>query len=179
MPQVPVTHRATAVYRSRSIATPLTDFLIYSHAGDDWKACRDYVRQRLGLPSWEPGDEQNRTIPPKHVKKWDLAAIESEVGLQPRTEDDLIRIERATKIWNEADNPRGSVAEKYLAARCLELPDDLSGPVLRYHGRTPWRDENSGQTIRIPCLIAAFRSIDDDQHYGNTPHPRRSTGTLA
>lgn len=153
--------------RDRSLSVTLDSnapdgFLIYSHAGDDWKACRDYVRQRLGLPSWQPGDEQNRTIPPKHVKKWDLAAIKSEVGLQPRTEDDLIRIERATKIWNEADNPRGSVAEKYLAARCLELPDDLSGPVLRYHGRTPWRDENSGQTIRIPCLIAAFRSIDDD-----------------
>jgi hypothetical protein len=87
--------------RDRSLSVALDSnapdgFLIYSHAGDDWKVCRDYVRQRLGLPSWQPGDEQNRTIPPKHVQKWDLATIESEVGLQPRTEDDLIRIERAT-----------------------------------------------------------------------------------
>jgi Toprim domain len=138
-------------------------FLVFSHAGDDWKVCRDYVRQRLGLPSWEPGDEQHRTIPPKHVKKWDLAAIDSEVGMQPRTEDDLIRIERAVKIWNESDSPRGTAAEQYLASRCLDLPDDLAGSVLRFHPRTPWRDENSGETIRIPCLIAPFRSIDDDQ----------------
>src|SRR6476661_8156707 len=103
--------------RDRSLAIRLDSnapdgFLCFSHAGDDWKVCRDYVRQRLGLPSWEPGDEQNRTIPPKHVRKWDLAAIESEVEeLQPRTEDDLIRIERAVKIWNEADGPRGTAAE--------------------------------------------------------------------
>src|SRR5947209_7650722 len=33
-------------------------FLIYSHAGDPWQDCRDYVRSRLGLPSWQPGDGQ-------------------------------------------------------------------------------------------------------------------------
>src|SRR5262249_10038803 len=25
-----------------------------------------------------------------------------------------------------------------------------------------WRDENTGDTVRIPALLAAFRSIDDD-----------------
>jgi putative DNA primase/helicase len=154
--------------RDRSLSITLDSnapdgFLVFSHAGDDWRVCRDYVRQRLGLPAWEPGDERSRTIPPQHIKKWDLAAIESEVGMQPRTEDDLIRIERAVKIWNEADNPRGTVAEQYLASRCLDLPDDLAGSVLRFHSKTPWRDENSGQTIRIPCLLAAFRSFDDDE----------------
>ena len=39
-------------------------FMAYSHAGDDWKDCRDHVRQRLGLPTWEPGDEQDRRIKP-------------------------------------------------------------------------------------------------------------------
>jgi len=29
-------------------------FLVHSHAGDDWRDCRDYVRQRLGLPAWQP-----------------------------------------------------------------------------------------------------------------------------
>src|SRR5262249_22636751 len=27
-------------------------FLTYSHAGDDWRLCRDHVRARLGLPPW-------------------------------------------------------------------------------------------------------------------------------
>jgi Toprim domain len=138
-------------------------FLVHSHAGDDWKVCRAYVCQRLGLPQWQPGDGQRRTVPREHVKKWDLAAVESEVTMQQRTEDDLLRIERATKIWNDADDPRGTAAEQYLASRCLELPDDLAGPVLRFHPQTPWRDENTSQTIRIPCLLAVFRSIDDDE----------------
>lgn len=29
-------------------------FVAFSHAGDDPLACRDYVRQRAGLPKWEP-----------------------------------------------------------------------------------------------------------------------------
>jgi putative DNA primase/helicase len=34
--------------------------------------------------------------------------------------------------------------------------------VLRYHPSCPWRDENTGATVRVPALVAAFRSIDDD-----------------
>jgi len=35
--------------------------------------------------------------------------------------------------------------------------------LLRYHPLCPWRDEDSGRTERrIPVLLAAFRSIDDD-----------------
>ena len=38
--------------RSLSVRLTLTapdGFLAFSHAGDDWRACRDYVRERLGL----------------------------------------------------------------------------------------------------------------------------------
>lgn len=31
-------------------------FVVHSHAGNDFAACRDHVRARLGLPSWSPGD---------------------------------------------------------------------------------------------------------------------------
>jgi hypothetical protein len=41
------------------------------------------------------------------------------------------------------------------------LNDTVAGNVLRYHAHCPWRDENNGQTIHIPALIAAFTSIDD------------------
>ena len=30
------------------------EFLTYSHAGDDWRLCRDHVRPRLGLTSLAP-----------------------------------------------------------------------------------------------------------------------------
>lgn len=29
-------------------------FIVYSHAGDDWQACKEHVRQKLGLPGFEP-----------------------------------------------------------------------------------------------------------------------------
>lgn len=78
-------------------------------------------------------------------------------------EDELIRISFASRIWDEASDPRETLAEKYLCEfRKLDLPDSLAGAVLRFHPQCPWRDENTGKNIRVPALIAAFRSIDDD-----------------
>jgi putative DNA primase/helicase len=138
-------------------------FLVYSHAGDDWRACRDYVRERLGLPAWEAGDGQCRT-PQRHMDKWDLAAIEKEVNEGPRAwnEDELLRIAAARRIWNQAQDPRRTLGERYLSdGRKLDLPDEVAGSLLRFHPRCPWRDENIGQTIFVPALIAAFASVDD------------------
>jgi hypothetical protein len=137
-------------------------FLVHSFSGDDPIICKDYVRERLGLPEWEPGDyEQDRRIHSSRVREFDRVAVDRESNKQPRTEDDVTRIERAAKIWNEAVDPRGTAVEQYLHARRLELDDDLAGSVLRFHPRTPWRNESAGETDRISCLIAAFRSIDD------------------
>lgn len=139
-------------------------FIVYSHCGDDWRDCRDYVRQRLGLAPWQPGDGQNRRIHPSKVRNWDRTAIDHEAKeRRQRTEDDLIRIQRAVAIWNTAQDPRGTLAEVYLRQhRKLDLTDELAGTVLRFHQTCPWRNENTGQTDRVPALIAAFRSIDDD-----------------
>jgi hypothetical protein len=139
-------------------------FLVHSFANDDWKVCRDHVRQMLGLPAWEPGDGQDRRIPPDRVKAWDRAVVDNEADNRRRTEDDLIRIRRAQELWDEARNPRGTLAEKYLGEqRRLDLRDDIAGSALRFHARCPWRDENTGRTVFLPAMIAAFRSIDDDQ----------------
>jgi len=136
-------------------------FLVFSHAGDDPIVCKDYVRQRLGLPTWQPGDEQDRRADPARVRAFEGAVLDRESAKRPRTEDDLVRIERAAAIWSEAIDPRGTIVEKYLQARCLDLDGDLAGGALRFHPRTPWRNENAGKTERIACMIAAFTSIDD------------------
>lgn len=156
--------------RDRSLSVRLDPtapdgFVCHSYAGDAWPVCRDYVRARLGLPSWEPGDGQRRTVPAQHAEKWDLAAVEAEVdeGSRPWTEDEALRIAAARRIWDEGRNPRGTPAERYLReTRKLDLLDGLAGAVLRFHPRCPWRDENTGRMERVPALIAAFRSIDDD-----------------
>jgi putative DNA primase/helicase len=140
-------------------------FLIYSYAGDDWRECRDYIRHKLGLPRREPGDEQRRNVPPHHADKWDLGAVEAEANEGPRawTEDEIIRITAARRIWEEARDPRGTLAARYLHEhRKLDLPDDLAGRVLRFYPQCPWRNENTGRTDRVPALIVPFRSIDDD-----------------
>jgi hypothetical protein len=134
--------------RDRSLSVRLDPtapdgFLIYSHAGDDWKACRDHVRNRLGQPRWKPGDEQQRTVPAYHVDKWDLAAIEAEANERPRpwTEDEAARIAAARNIWAKSRDPRGTLAERYLREqRKLQLPEDIVGRVLRFHPACPWRN---------------------------------------
>jgi putative DNA primase/helicase len=156
--------------RDRSLAVRLDPrapdgFVCFSHAGDHWRECRDHVRRKLGLPAWEPSDEQRRSIAPHHVDKWDLAAIEAEAneGQRAWTEDELPRIDAARRIWDDGADPRGTLAEKYLSdERKLELSDELCGTVLRFHKACAWRDENTRRTVYLPALIAAFRSIDND-----------------
>jgi len=154
--------------RDRSLAvkpcpTAPDGFVAFSHCGDDWMTCRDHVRGKLRLPAWEPGDgrERARTIHPRHLDKWDFAAVDVEAEIATRSEEDWERIERAQALWSEAGDPRGTSAEAYLRSRALVLHDDLAGS-FRFHPRTPWRNEDTGRTDFIPCLLAAFRAIDDD-----------------
>jgi putative DNA primase/helicase len=140
-------------------------FVAYSHAGDDWIECRDHVRERLGLPQWEPGDDQDRRVPSFKIKQFDHAAVNAEVneGASAWTQDEIQRINQARNVWREAKDPHNTLAEIYLKQyRKLELSKDLAGAVLRFHPACPWRCENAGETIKVPALIAAFRSIDDN-----------------
>jgi hypothetical protein len=145
-------------------------FLTHSFApNDDWRADRDHVRTRLGLPPWQPGDEQNRGVPDRHVIKWDLAVVDTEAAQppQPLSAEQQARAAGAQRIWNEGQPPRGTLAETYLRQhRRLDLPDDLAFAVLRFHPHCPWRDENTGRTIRVPALIVPFRSIWNDDITG-------------
>ena len=137
-------------------------FLVHSFAGDDPIVCKNYIPRQLGLPEWEPGDEQDRRIDAAQRARFDRTAINREAVMRPRTEDDHVRVERAVAIWKEGSDPRRTLAETYLNLhRKLRLDDDLASGVLRFHPACPWRDENTGKTERVPALIAAFRSIDD------------------
>jgi putative DNA primase/helicase len=135
-------------------------FIVHSFCGDNPIAARDYVRDKLGLPPWKPGDEQDRRVPSARVRAFDRAAVDRDAGPRPRTEDDLARIGMATRLWIEARPPQGTLAERYLQARALDLPSDMAA--LRFHPRCPWRNENTGITERIPALLAGFLSLDDN-----------------
>jgi RecA-family ATPase len=63
-----------------SLSVTLSDtaddgFTVHSFAGDDWRACKDYVLERLGLPKFEPRGhrhfEKTTKPQPKHVATYD------------------------------------------------------------------------------------------------------------
>jgi hypothetical protein len=72
-----------------------------------------------------------------------------------------IQNERAARLWREAVDPRGTLAERYLLARGFRLDDDLALRVLRFHASCPFGSDRDGRTLFVPALIAAFRSFDD------------------
>lgn len=157
--------------RDRSMAAKLSPmaqdgFVVHSHAGDPWQQCRDFVCDKLGIPRWQPGqDDRDRRVPGHRFRAYDHGAVDRDAGPRQRTEDDVLRINRARTIFAEGIDPRGTAAEKYLAARSLMLPDDIA-EMLRFHPKTPWRNEITGKTDFIPCLLVAFQSVDDDEIVG-------------
>ncbi len=134
--------------RSLSITIRRGRLCVFSHAGDDWKQCRDYVQQRLGLETRLPGDQPRQIFmvassqTTSEEKKWSKA--------------------KALEIWHNSVDPRGTLVEKYLwDHRGLRLPDDVAGRVIRFHGSL-WFDKDS----RLPGMICLFRSIKTDEPCG-------------
>jgi len=112
------------------------------------------------------------------VKEFDRSATDAEGERRERTADDVLRIKRACAVWDAGVDPRGTPAEAYLRSRALILDDAIAGAVLRYHPACPWRDEDTGATIYLRALIAAFTSIDNGavtgiQRIALTPEGRK------
>ncbi len=126
-------------------------FTVVSFAGDDWQACKDHVRQRLGLRAFDKG---NSAPPPRPA-----AAPAREVAGQDDT--GKRRVEAALRIWHEARDPRGTVVEAYLASRGLELPNDMAGWVIRFHEACPF-----GEGQRLPATVALLRDVRTDEPRG-------------
>jgi hypothetical protein len=59
--------------RSLSVRPIGDDFVVFSHSGDGWTQCKDFVRQRLGLPAWQPGDGHDRHIDRLRLKTFERA----------------------------------------------------------------------------------------------------------
>ena len=72
-------------------------------------------------------------------------------------------IEWALAIWNESMDPSNTLADTYLSRRGLKLTDALAVDVIRYHRACPWGKDANGETIRVPAMIVAMRSIATDQ----------------
>ena len=79
-------------------------FLVHSFAGDDWRACRDYVRTKLGI-----GKFGHKLI--------DHHAVYTKSG---DSQTDTIRaskLKAASRLWESANSIIGTQGEAYLSSR--------------------------------------------------------------
>jgi hypothetical protein len=111
-------------------------FTCFSHAGDNWQTCRDYVRAKLNLPVYN--ERKNGRRKPSHN------------AYQARNDSPITRTQLPLKIWAESVDPRGTDGEVYLRSdRAIYVDDNLSQS-LRWHEKSR-------------ALIALFRDIETDK----------------
>jgi hypothetical protein len=121
-------------------------FLVHSFAGDDPVACRDYVRDAIGLSKQARAGIQS---PPRSRRPHPT-----------KSDDEAANIGLALRIWNEAHDPRGTVVETYLHSRKLVLSNDLCGDVLRFHPALKFNGAS------VPGMVALFRDVKTDEPCG-------------
>jgi hypothetical protein len=115
-------------------------FVIHSKCGDDFGACRDYVRERLGLAR------------PDKASAAPISARAIELLRQSEEADAKAKTARALRIWKEAQDPRGTIVETYLKRRGVELPADAFGEAVRFHPRTPFAGSF------VPAMVCLVRN---------------------
>jgi putative DNA primase/helicase len=129
--------RDRSLFVTPSAAAP-DGFVVHSFSpGDDWQACRDHVRGRLGLASFRHG--QTPKVAPQRERK------PVEVHANNRGS--------ALNIWHVAVDPRGSLVEQYLKSRALELPDEAANEAIRFHPDCPFGAE------RFRAMVCLVRNI--------------------
>ena len=128
--------------RSLSVTPSVTapdGFMVYSHAGDDWQAFRDYVRGKLGLSPFLP--RQAPKVAPQRERK-------------PVEETPANNREPALRLWRQALEPRRTLVEAYLRNRRLDLPDEAANEAIRFHPDCP-----CGPAKRYPAMVCLVRNI--------------------
>jgi putative DNA primase/helicase len=129
-------------------ATSPDGFVVFSHAGDDWQACRDHVRERLGLPPFRPGLTQKRTLGARQCApghRDSAAPVKAATGPPDN--------KRAMAIWGKSREPHRTLVEEHLNGRGLLLPYEAAFEAIRYHRDCPFRSE------RFPAMVCLVRNI--------------------
>lgn len=114
-------------------------FVVTSFSGDDWRVCRDHVRERLGIAGGAGARERTESI---------------RTSPAPVARDDAARTQRALDIWNAARAPEGSPIEPYLSGRGLQLPPEAAGAALRWHPDCPF-----GKGTTAGAMVALVRDV--------------------
>jgi putative DNA primase/helicase len=122
-------------------------FRVHSFAGDDWRTCLDYVRQRLGL-----SDAPRREYQPKPRQEPEVANSRRKAS------------EYALGIWRESVAIQGTLGETYLETRRIH-PATARSHAIRFHPACAFKLED-GTTARLPAMIGLFRDQFSDVPVG-------------
>jgi hypothetical protein len=118
-------------------------FRVNSFAGDDWRDCRDYVANALGIDRYHCGGTAAKRQGEGHASR-----VERNPKLQRNQQ-------LALRIWTEAKPIAGTIAESYLAnriGRITAFPEDL-----RFHAGCPRGNQ------KLPALVALLRDVRSDE----------------
>lgn len=123
-------------------------FLVHSHAGDDFRTCRQLVREKCGLSGWEP----RRVLPRaghRRVAACPFTPPTQDCGKHPPPghdeEEARRKLATARALWDASVPLQGTPAETYLrAARRITCVSPSTLRFLPARGNHP------------PALIAAF-----------------------
>jgi hypothetical protein len=116
-------------------------FIVHSHAGDDWRDCRDLVCARLQL------NLLHSHRGPRVARK-------------QNDDDNAERIKWALRVWNQSRDTHGTIIERYLASRRLTLPGHMADEVVRFHPSL------SFEGSKVGAMVALFRDIATDRPSG-------------
>jgi putative DNA primase/helicase len=100
--------------RSLSVRVTPNGFMVHSHAGDNWRECRDYVKGRLGV---DPRQPVKVITPP------DVAFVFN----KPDPDKTALR------LWDDGVAIGGTLAQAYLESR--GIVEDPDTDALRWHPR--------------------------------------------
>jgi hypothetical protein len=115
-------------------ATSPDGFLAHSFAGDDWRVCRDYVREKLGLPravAARPRPSTSGAVPVARNA--------------PEAVPDEAERAKAQWLWRQRRSVENTIAEVY-----LRKARGYGGAIPETLGFLPGRGDHA------PTLIAAF-----------------------
>jgi putative DNA primase/helicase len=125
--------------------------LWYDHENDIGGDIIAFIRQQRGYSIGEAIDEALTYLGPP--ASWSTSTAPKTSQPPKPEEDDAARIDQALRIWSEVQSLRGSLAERYLARRGIQVPDEALD-VLGFHSHCPF-----GEYRRAPALVALIQDI--------------------
>jgi len=140
--------------KDRSLAVSITHdgFKVHSFAGDDWQVCRDYVRERLGLPEWQSRQDKQPSFRDRGKRRQ-----ASETSRVPEQQEPW-KIAHVARVWRDAKPISDTLAHRYLESRGLTLlPEVVQADALRFHRSCPLRYGGKGEGL--PAMVAAISNL--------------------